>query len=341
MLETSRGSSRSPTPDVPLELRSRFRSLSPRPPFPHDLLSRGRSTPIIRRSQQPWKKLLFLNQRFPDNYTDSSFLSQLKRNTAVANYSYVKLVQDFSLIVFYISSLLLVVLMFTGIYLYQWSSMLPTLASSVLSILGFITLRISEGDSRGESKTKEKLNMKSFILIIFILLILSPVLKSLTKSSSSDSIWALSFILCLSNTIIYDYSMSSTTSDVSRHQYKPIISTNISLSNSIVLASRLNSTSQVFFFVLFAIQMNILLPLFDYNARRNKLVTLHWLVYFVLFNLVNYLITHLLGVKFLLYWLVCVIGIVFLMPAYFLFLQKYKNELQGPWDIAKPVINAN
>lgn len=32
------------------------------------------------------------------------------------------------------------------------------------------------------------------------------------------------------------------------------------------------------------------------------------------------------------------IGILFCLPGYFLFLQKYKNELQGPWDPAKPII---
>ncbi|KAG2731084.1 hypothetical protein G9P44_006233 [Scheffersomyces stipitis] len=331
---------RGQTPEITTSPRLRTRSPMP----PHSYLLR-RNTPIRRTPQVSWKKLLYLKQPFPDNYTDQSFLSQLKRNTTVAKYSYIKLVKDFSLIVFYISVILVVVLMFTGIYLHQWSSMLPTMVTSALSISGFIILKVF--DKSYNTKVgkigyySQRLNMKSFVLIIFILLILSPVLKSLTKSTASDSIWALSFILCVCNTIFHDYSMNSSSSDVSELQYRPIISTNISLSNSIVLASRLGSTSQVFFFVLFSIQVNILLPLFDFNARRAQFYRLHWTVYFIVFNFVNYLIILLLGTKFLFYWFVAVLGIVFLMPAYFLFLQRYKNELQGPWDTAKPIINTN
>ncbi|KAK6460054.1 phosphatidylinositol N-acetylglucosaminyltransferase subunit C [Scheffersomyces coipomensis] len=304
-------------------------------------------SPLLRRVPS-WKKLLYLKQSYPDNYTDKSFLSQLKRNTTVAKYSYFNLVDDFCLILLYISSLLLVVLMFSGIYLHRWNSILPTIVSSIFSILGFGIVQIYDKSVKPSTRPSQssELNLKSFILIIFILLILSPILKSLTKSAASDSAWALSFALCLCNTIFHDYSMNSSfihgkQSQQIFSQYKPILSTNISLSNAIVLASRLTSTSQVFFFILFAVQINILLPLLDFNIRRLKLHILHYSLLFVLFNLVNYLIFTLLGSKILIYWFICVFFIVFGMPSYFLFLQRYKNELQGPWDMHKPIINKN
>jgi len=269
--------------------------------------------------QVPWKKLLYLQQPYPDNYTDTSFLSQLKRNTTVAKYNYGKLVADFSLIVFHLSSLFLVLLIFTGVYLYQWNLLIPLLISSVLSIMGLI---VSQSE-----------NLKSYFVVIFMLLIVSPVLKSLTRSTSSDSIWALSFILFVANTLFHDYAMTG-------HEYRPILSTNISLSNAIVLASRLNSTSQVFLFVLFAIQINILIPLFDALLRKSNYTILHYTLFFVVFNIVNFLFYNLLGLKVLLLWWASSASILFLMPAYFLFLQKYKNELQGPWDTAKPILNS-
>lgn len=77
-------------------------------------------------TKAPWKKLLYLKQPYPDNYTDVSFLSQLKRNTTVAKYSYFQLVDDFILIVFYISCILLVDLMFIGIYAKGWDPVRPT-----------------------------------------------------------------------------------------------------------------------------------------------------------------------------------------------------------------------
>ncbi|KAG5420317.1 GPI2 [Candida metapsilosis] len=290
------------------------------------------SLPRRRNSNQskvPWKKLLYLKQPYPDNYTDTSFLSQLKRNTTVAKYSYFQLVDDFILIVFYISCILLVDLMFIGIYSKGWDPVRPTAFSTIMCILMYGLLRYHYSLT---SISKSNMNLKSFTLISFMLLIVSPILKSLTKSTSSDSIWVISSILCIFNSMFYEYS--------SEKIYKPTISTNISLSNAIVLASRLSSTSQVFVFVLFAVQVNILLPLYDASLRQNKkLKYLHYATVVLTFFLVDYWIYKLVNYKFLLYWILSVFIAMFLMPAYFLSLQRYKNELQGPWDIAKPKLN--
>ncbi|KAI5962897.1 GPI2 [Candida theae] len=291
--------------------------------------TRPRKQSSTTDSKVPWKKLLYLKQPYPDNYTDASFLSQLKRNTTVAKYSFFQLVEDFILIVFYISCILLVNLMFIGIYSKGWDPVEPTVYSTVTCVTIYGLLRYHY---LLPSISRSNLNLKSLTLISFMLLIVSPILKSLTKSTSSDSIWAISSILCIVNSVLYEYSSTVV--------YKPTISTNISLSNAIVLASRLDSTSQVFVFVLFAVQINILLPLYDASLRQNKkLKPLHYVTVCSTFFLVNYWIYILVNYKFLLYWLLSVFVATILMPAYFLSLQRYKNELQGPWDIAKPKLN--
>lgn len=301
-----------------------------------------------RKKPVPWKKLLYLKQPYPDNYTDESFLSQLKRNTTVTKYSYWKLVNDFTLVAFHLSNLLLVMLTFTGIYHRHWNALWPTVIASSLSAVGFVIWgQITHTSSESANaqphplvpmypkSSGSKPKFKSFLLIIFILLVLSPVLKSLTRSTASDSIWTLSFILCVSNTIFHDYA-----TDTSTTHYMPILSTNLSLSNAIVLASRLNSTVEVFCFILFAVQVNVLLPLFDFTIRKLLANTLyHKSLVLSLSCVVYYLIVALIGFRVLAVWIITQIGIAFLMPAYFLFIQKYKNELQGPWDIAKPIIN--
>lgn len=314
-------------------------------------LHKARSRSPIKRKLKPWKKLLYLQQPYPDNYTNESFLAQLKRNTTVSKYSYLNLVDDFTLVAFHLSNLLLVILIFTGIYLQYWNSIWPTLMSSCCSIIGFIIwdqINSSLADHKNEGyypiptsspalASGPKPKVKSFLIIIFIILLLSPVLKSLTKSTSSDSIWALSLILCLANTIFHDYGVDTTSS-----QYMPIISTNISLSNAIVLASRLNSTVQVFCFILFAIQINILLPLFDFSIRKHlRTKTYHRCLVLSVSGVVYYLISIIIGYNALIVWVLTQAGIAFIMPNYFLFLQKYKNELQGPWDIAKPILNTS
>lgn len=310
-----------------------------------------RSTPDVRslerRSATPqglpeWKKLLYLKQPYPDNYTDQSFLSQMTRNETIATHSYLKLVDDFSLIVFHLSSLLLVVFMFVAIYHYHWSSSLTALISTVFTALGFGLVSLMK-DTPKQAASAGNFSFKSYLLIVFTVLILSPILKSLTRSTSSDSIWALSFILCIASTSLHNYGMNTAPAtmnpSITSNEYRPILSNNISMSNSIVLASRLTTTPQVFFFILFAIHTNLLLPIYDYNIRKMGYHNVHRLIFFSLFSGVNYLIVTILGIKLLLLWWVCVACIVFALPAYFLFLQRYKNELLGPWDHAKPRIN--
>lgn len=56
------------------------------------------------------------------------------------------------------------------------------------------------------SRNQQRLaTAKSAVLIYCALLGLSPILKSLTKSTSSDSIWAMSFWLMLINIFFFDY----------------------------------------------------------------------------------------------------------------------------------------
>jgi hypothetical protein len=48
--------------------------------------------------------------------------------------------------------------------------------------------------------------VKSSILIFLALMSLSPVLRTLTAATSSDSIWALSAVLFILNALLADYS---------------------------------------------------------------------------------------------------------------------------------------
>lgn len=339
-------------------IRQKMEHLRP-PDATRHINTNASRTPSPLRRRKPWKKLLYLKQAYPDNYTSETFLSQMKRNSSVTNYSYWKLVHDFALIVLHLSNILLVVLLFMGIYLYDWNASVPTIVGSCFSIAGFIVrdrianshktaptstrdIALADGDDVPvqplmSMRTRQTPKLKSFFLLMFMLLVLTPVLRSLTKSTSSDSIWALCFILCVCNVIFHDYGMNT-----ANEHYSPIISTNISFANAIVLASRLVSTRPVFCFTLLAVQINVLLPIFDYSLRKHYPKRhFHTILIIAMFAIVHVLIVKLFTVKLLLAWITVQASIAFFLPAYFLFLQKYKNELQGPWDPAKPIIRSN
>ncbi|GMM27346.1 phosphatidylinositol N-acetylglucosaminyltransferase [Martiniozyma asiatica (nom. inval.)] len=325
--------------------------------------------------ETPWKKLLWYPQPHPDNYTPKSFLSQLKRNSTVVKYSYRKLCHDFSLLILHLSLIQAIIITFYGIYQLNWNPIKPTIVTSSLTIIGFIiyvvTLKIRRNKELIELQraeinklSKNKFNyksdyeynfnnlesylielrapsvlrtFKSSLLIIFYLLTLSPVLKSLTNSTSSDSIWALSAWLCLLNVLFNDFKIDFS-QELKSHSSN--LSKNICVSNAIVLASRLQSNLSAFCFILFAIQVGGLFPEFNNFTRRVGFKSFHIFQLISIVGLVLYALYFLFGGK----WFLVCFTIEFIVgvggPWWFMKLQKYKEELQGPWDPAVAVVNA-
>ncbi|PKS12119.1 hypothetical protein jhhlp_001417 [Lomentospora prolificans] len=172
-----------------------------------------------------------------------------------------------------------------------------------------------------------------------------PILKSLTRSTSSDSIWAMCFFLLTINILFFDYS-----GDVSGANFPASLSTNAALMASTMLASRLPSTGQVFSLTVLSIEVFGLFPVFRRYARHRP-----WR-YHVLQTALLVLVAG-AGVGFVLGDPAspapraarnCLLGM--LMGAvvaalamggcswWLIGLQKYKNEINGPWDAARPVI---
>lgn len=148
---------------------------------------------------------------------------------------------------------------------------------------------------------------KSACLIYFALLGISPILKSLTRSTSSDSIWALATWLLIINIFFFDYGSLDVPTRLSKpipppevtnttpvdpallHSHHSLrappfpssLSTNAALMASTVLASRLLTTTAVFSLTLFSIQVFGLFPVFRRHLRH-KSFKLHLILTFAL-----------------------------------------------------------
>lgn len=188
-------------------------------------------------------------------------------------------------------------------------------------------------------RTKSRIaTAKSAILIYCSLLGLSPILKSLTKSTSKDSIWAMSAWLIALNVFTFDYGADA------RSKYPASLSTNAALMASTVLASQLPSTTHVFSLTLFSIEVFGLFPVFRRHLREVTW-TGHLLLTIVLVVMASAGLGMAVsgggavmgGVGVVLGGIVC-LGGMGVTSWWLIGLQRYKNEIYGPWDPARPVI---
>ncbi|KAL8678265.1 MAG: hypothetical protein Q9186_005378 [Xanthomendoza sp. 1 TL-2023] len=198
---------------------------------------------------------------------------------------------------------------------------------------------IHETGSGRRKREKDRETVKSAVLICCVLRGLSPILKSLTLSTSEDSIWALSSILMCINILFFDYGGGVGV------KFPASLSTNAALMSSTVLASRLPSTTHVFSLTLFSIEVFGLFPVFRRHLRH-----VSWRGHLVLTLALVLGAGGLAGFTFpensgwrnvLLGMLLWCVGTALGMGGcswWLIGLQRYKNVVVGPWDPARPVI---
>ncbi|PYI02517.1 phosphatidylinositol:UDP-GlcNAc transferase PIG-C [Aspergillus sclerotiicarbonarius CBS 121057] len=191
------------------------------------------------------------------------------------------------------------------------------------------------------SRNRQRLStVKSAFLIYFSLLGLSPILKSLTKSTASDSIWAMSCWLLIINIFSFDYGSGE---GAGATKFPASLSTNAAVMASTVLASRLPSTTHVFSLMLFSIEVFGLFPIF-----RRQLRHVSWTGHVLLTLGLVSVAGGAVGITLRGGWAAAVVGSILgsILTAlgmggcswWLISLQKYKNVVTGPWDPARPVI---
>lgn len=121
----------------------------------------------------------------------------------VRTYDYVTLVQSSTVI----TQQIMVVGIFVAVFLYVFHSRISstTLLSLdlVLGIVGFIYYNVPG------MRYLDWILLKSAFIFLCGLLGLSPVLMTLTRDTSSDTVWAVSVILFSASLLMHDYSSTA------------------------------------------------------------------------------------------------------------------------------------
>lgn len=262
-----------------------------------------------------WKKVVYggMQAGYADNYKDATFLNAMVKNANVVKRDTTTVILDSIGIASHVSVVALVATVWT----HALSGTLPATALLVLdTLLLLFGLLLTQA-----------IPHRKFVLFVSAIYILAPVFQTLTRSISSDSIWALTVSLLVVHLFCHNYTSSS------GQALSGNVSMNAAIVASVLIASRLPSVEYVFALMLFSLEFFLLFPLVTQCVRQRS-VNVHLGFSCSLIAFTMALIFPLSRLAFVLF-VTVIVFITLVCPYWLIRIQEYKFEINGPWDEAK------
>ncbi|KAL8509494.1 hypothetical protein ACS0TY_016637 [Phlomoides rotata] len=285
-----------------------------------------------------WRKVAYggMQPGFDDNHTDETFLEDMIMNANVVKRDLVKVILDTVSISQYLCIVSLVVMVWTYTLRSTFSEQSLLLLDIALLGGGFTIVLLTAEMLSLDLVFNYILKTSFFITGLYIL---SPIYHTLTRSISSDSIWALTASLIVLHLFLHNYSGSTVKPPgaLEFSSFTSNISLNASIVASLLIASRLPSRLHVFAIVLFSLQVFLFAPFVSYCIKKFSF-RLHLCFSLGLMAGTLFLVHQQHQLLFVL--LLCILMFVNLVCPYWLIrIQEYKFEINGPWDEAKLCFN--
>lgn len=272
----------------------------------------------MTQRQQTWKKNLYENVNYPDNYTDKTFLEELKKNVHITEVSHLTAVLGAGLV----TQEICIVVFFVIIYVYLHNSWIEPetvfVQSSLVAAIGYLMYRIVlTNKNYYEALIKD---LRTVLIFVVFGYVLSPVLKTLTDTISTDTIYATTTFMMIIHLIFFDYGVPAAIVSSS-------LSLNAAIFGSVCLASRLASSFHAFVLLTNAVECFVLLPIL-LSRGRGSVIVLTAMIAIAIYAL--WTVSLIMMILF-----VCVtLFVTVLCPVWFLRWQNYKENIYGPWDEA-------
>lgn len=262
---------------------------------------------------KPWKKNLYSNEGYPDNYTDKSFLEELKKNLHVRKLTLLEAILGAGLVTQRLCIVVILALSFYALHRNLISPILLLISTTSFSFIIYLLLYEN-------TKVMSFWLMKSICAFVMSGYILSPVLKTLTETISTDTIYATTTVMMCIHLVFFDYGVSALIVSTS-------LSLNAALFGSICLCSRLQTAFHVFVFITIAVQCFAVSPILLTPIKSSISMLLSFVtVTFILCTRVSWLMSGLFVCTAIFINLVC--------PYYFVKWHSFKDNIYGPWDEA-------
>ncbi|CRG96658.1 phosphatidylinositol N-acetylglucosaminyltransferase, putative [Plasmodium gallinaceum] len=277
------------------------------------------------KKKKKWRKILYEDLGYDDNYVDNSFLSSLLTNFGIKyKYSYV------CLRMLCVNHQLMLVLFFLLSYYYIDKNIITykfvTLISSITIILKEILIYETHRSLNSSLK-----NILDTIIIIGIIWILSPVLITLTQTHSDDTVYLVSILLLLFHLMFHNYGFIYEKNE----NINIFDATSLScvVIASVILGSRLSSILQVFSFLFLSSILFFYSPFIFQTIALKNICYYNYILFPILFLILSFSIRR-ISITFFYLNLIGHIFVLLIVPAFFIEKNTLKTKLEGPWDIA-------
>ncbi|CAL9695683.1 unnamed protein product [Knipowitschia caucasica] len=276
-------------------------------------------------SSVPWRKVLWERQPFPDNYVDQRFLEELRRNEGLHQYHYWTVVKETAIV----GQQLSCVAIFITLWLHMEQGLLApeTLlwTSLLTALLGYGLYNLLSTKQELDCKPRTHLaNLQSSTIFLSFTFGFSPVLKTLTESVSTDTVYAMSAMMLLAHLMSFPYTQPSPPSS---------LSLNAALFASVCLASRLPGALHTFAMLSCALLVFALWPCLLQKMRERT--PHHFTVVCVgvcLGGVAGLGSQSSFGAVLL---TMALSSVTLLCPLLLVRLQQQKDNISGPWDEAE------
>ncbi|XP_037934370.1 phosphatidylinositol N-acetylglucosaminyltransferase subunit C [Teleopsis dalmanni] len=264
--------------------------------------------------RKPWRKNLYENTDYEDNYTDPSFLKDLRTNLNVRFFTFQEAICGITIVNNQISSITGFLIIF---YILNNDAAAPTtlfVPSVIATTIGYLLYR-------GKTLSVDMIieDSKTLLTVLLFGYIFAPLLHTLTEAISTDTIFITTTFVMMLNLVFYDYGLSVA-------MVSKAISVNAAIFGAICLASRLSTSYHAFVLLVEAAIIFVLYPMLTTRCWR-------WYFFLPIFLNCCYFLYYISKVIFYTY-LIISLFINFICPSIFVTLQRYKNNIHGPWDEA-------
>lgn len=192
--------------------------------------------------------------------------------------------------------------------------------------------------NKSHGRQRKPSQIISFAILLLLLYALSPVLKTLTEATTSDTIYPLAFLLFGLHVSLAENTQQATHT-ATTHLFSSALSLNAATSASLVLASRLEHNASVFALMWASILAFALFPLFVRRCVVGRLSRLGVVLVLVGWSVHAHFTNHrLAGFTKL---VIATNGFLFfVVPFWMRVASRKKTHFDGPWRIATPRLKA-